>query len=75
MVNTAYFRNRCFILARKGNRPEDHRQGCAMPIWPFLQKPEMKEFYKSMMIEVDPMDRAAIDAHIASVAAIVKANI
>lgn len=71
---TAYFRNRCFILARKGTDQKvvDKVRNAYLTI---LEKPEMREFYKSMMIEVDPMDKAAIDGHIASVAAIVKANI
>ena len=71
---TAYFRNRCFILARKGTDQKvvDKVRDAYLTI---LAKPEMREFYKSMMIEVDPMDKAAIDGHIASVTAIVKANI
>ncbi|WP_332445914.1 tripartite tricarboxylate transporter substrate-binding protein [Sphaerochaeta sp.] len=70
---TAYFRNRCFILARKGTDQKiiDKVRNAYMTI---LEKPEMVAFYKSMMIEVDPMDKASIDQHIASVAKIVKAN-
>jgi tripartite-type tricarboxylate transporter receptor subunit TctC len=70
---TAYFRNRCFILARKGTDQKiiDKVRNAYMTI---LEKPEMVAFYKSMMIEVDPMDKASIDQHIASVAEIVKAN-
>lgn len=70
---TGFFRNRCFILARKGTDQKviDKVRDAYLTI---LQKPEMVEFYKTLMIEVDPMDKAAIDQHIASVAAIVKAS-
>lgn len=70
---TAYFRNRCFILTRKGTDQKviDKVRNAYLTI---LEKPEMREFYKSMMIEVDPMDKASMDKHVTSVAAIVKAN-
>jgi tripartite-type tricarboxylate transporter receptor subunit TctC len=71
---SAYFRNRCFILARKGTDQKiiDKVRSAYLKI---LAKPEMVEFYKTMMIEVDPMDRAAIDKHIDDVTVIVKANL
>ncbi len=70
---TAYFRNRCFILARKGTDQKviDKVRNAYLAI---LAKPEMVDFYASMMIEVDPMDKASMDKHVSSVAAIVKAN-
>ena len=71
---TAYFRNRCFILARKGTDQKiiDKVRNAYLTI---LQKPEIVEFYKTLMIEIDPLDLAAINQHIDSVTAIVKSNI
>ncbi len=71
---TAYFRNRCFILARKGTDQSiiDKVRNAYLTI---LQKPEIVDFYKTLMIEVDPLDLAAINQHIDSVTAIVKSNI
>jgi len=70
---TAYFRNRCFILARKGTDQKvvDKVRNAYLTI---LAKPEMIDFLATMMIEVDPMDKASMDKHVTSVAAIVKAN-
>lgn len=72
--STAFFRNRCFILARKGTDQKiiDKVRNAYLTI---LQKPEVVDFYKSMMIEIDPMDSASIDKHVTSVATIVKANL
>ncbi|HHT80456.1 MAG TPA: tripartite tricarboxylate transporter substrate binding protein [Spirochaetales bacterium] len=72
--SSAFFRNRCFILARKGTDQKiiDKVRKAYLTI---LDKPEMAEFFKSMMIEVDPMDKASIDKHVSTVAAIVKANL
>ncbi|MDT4762193.1 tripartite tricarboxylate transporter substrate-binding protein [Sphaerochaeta sp. PS] len=70
----AFFRNRCFILARKGTDQQiiDKVRNAYLTI---LQKPEIVEFYKSMMIEIDPMDSASINKHISTVASIVTSNI
>jgi tripartite-type tricarboxylate transporter receptor subunit TctC len=71
---TAYFRNRCFILARKGTDQKviDKVRNAYLTI---LQKPEVVAFYKTLMIEIDPLDLQQINAHIDSVTKIVKANI
>ena len=70
---TAFFRNRCFILARKGTDQKviNTIRNAYLTI---LEKPEMVEFYKSMMIEVDPLTPALMNTHVATVAEIVKAN-
>jgi tripartite-type tricarboxylate transporter receptor subunit TctC len=71
---TAYFRNRCFILARKGTDQKiiDKVRNAYLTI---LQKSEVIDFYKTLMIEIDPLDLEQINAHIDSVTKIVKANI
>ena len=71
---TAYFRNRCFILARKGTDPKvvEKVRNAYLEI---LKKPEMVEFYKTLMIEVDPLSLEEINQHIASVTNIVKTNL
>ncbi len=71
---TAYFRNRCFIMARKGTDQKilDKVRDAYLAI---LAKPDVKEFLDNMLIEVDPMDRASMDKHVEDVAAIVKANL
>lgn len=70
---TGFFRNRCFILARKGTDQKiiDKVRNAYLTI---LAKPEVKEFYDSLLIEVDPMDKASMDKHIEDVSVIVKAN-
>lgn len=71
---SAYFRNRCFILARKGTDPKvvDKIRSAYLKI---LQKPEIVEFYKTLMIEIDPLDLNQINAHINSVSSIVTKNL
>jgi len=71
---SAYFRNRCFIMARKGTDQKiiDKVRNAYLTI---LQKPEIIAFYKTLMIEIDPIEGALLDQHISSVASIVKANI
>jgi tripartite-type tricarboxylate transporter receptor subunit TctC len=70
----AYFRNRCFILARTGTDPAvvEKVRSAYLEI---LDKPEIQEFYDTLMIEVDPMDMAEFDEHVESVSEIVKANL
>lgn len=70
----AFFRNRCFILARKGTDPKviEKIRNAYLDI---LKKPEIVEFYKMMMIEIDPLEIAGINQHINSVTAIVKNNL
>lgn len=72
--SSAFFRNRCFIMARKGTDQKiiDKVQKAYLTI---LEKPEIVAFYKSLMIEIDPLDGALMDKHVSSVASIVKANI
>ncbi len=72
--SSAYFRNRCFIMARKGTDQKiiDKVRKAYLTI---LEKPEIVAFYKSLMIEIDPLDGAQMDKHVSSVASIVKANI
>ena len=69
----AYFRNRCFILARAGTDQQviDKVREAYLEI---LSKPEMQEFYNTLMIEVDPMDISEFDEHVKTVADIVKTN-
>ncbi|MDC7232553.1 MAG: tripartite tricarboxylate transporter substrate-binding protein [Spirochaetales bacterium] len=71
---TGYFRNRCFILARKGTDPTviSKVRDAYLSI---LEEPEMVDFYKSLMIEVDPLDLEKINKHIEDVTAIVKSNL
>lgn len=71
---SAYFRNRCFILARKGTDQKiiDKVRNAYLTI---LQKPEIVDFYKTLMIEVDPLSLDEINQHIASVTDIVKKNL
>jgi len=70
---SAYFRNRCFILARKGTDPKvvEKVRNAYLEI---LKKADIVEFYKTLMIEYDPLSVEEINKHIASVTAIVKAN-
>ncbi len=70
---SAYFRNRCFLLARKGTDPEviDTIRSAYLQI---LEEPEMINLYKSLMIEVDPLDLDSMNAHINDVAQIVRDN-
>ncbi|MDC7240506.1 MAG: tripartite tricarboxylate transporter substrate-binding protein [Spirochaetales bacterium] len=70
---SAYYRNRCFILARKGTDPaviskirDAYLQN--------LEEPEVVEFFNSLMIEVDPLTAELMNRHIADVAGIVKSN-
>lgn len=70
----AYFRNRCFIMARKGTDPEiiEKIRSAYLEI---LQEPEILDFFDSLMIEYDPLDAAAMDKHIADVSVIVTSNL
>ncbi|MBF9015851.1 MULTISPECIES: tripartite tricarboxylate transporter substrate binding protein [unclassified Oceanispirochaeta] len=70
---TAYFRNRCFVMARKGTDPKvvDKIRTAYLAI---MEEPEIREFYKSLMIEIDPMELADFDKHVEDVIAIVKSN-
>lgn len=69
----AYFRNRCLIMARKGTDPRvlSKVKNAYLAI---LNEPEIVDFYDSLMIEIDPLDSAKIDRHIADVTAIVQNN-
>ncbi len=69
-----YFRNRCFLLARKGTDPaviDAIREEYAK----ILQEPEVLELYKSLMIEIEPLEAESIDKHISDVVQIVKENL
>lgn len=72
--SNAFFRNRCFILARKGTDQKiiDKVRNAYLTI---LAKQDVIDFYKMMMIEVDPMDKASIDQHMVAVTSIVKENL
>ncbi len=70
---SAYFRNRCFILARAGTDPAVVAK-VRNAYLEILKKPEIVEFYKTLMIEVDPLSLEEINKHIESVTAIVLAN-
>ncbi len=69
-----YFRNRCFIMARKGTDPQviSKVKNAYLTI---LNEPEIIDFYKSLMIEIDPLDQTAMDKHVSDVADIVKNNL
>lgn len=71
---SAFFRNRCFILARKGTDPKilEKVRNVYLEI---LKRPEMVDFYKTLMIEVDPLSLEEINGHITSVTNIVKTNL
>ena len=70
---TAYFRNRCFLLARKGTDPAVIKkiQNAYLRI---LSKPEIAELFGTMLIEIDPLEPATMDRHITDVIQIVKNN-
>lgn len=70
---SAYFRNRCFIMARKGTDPViiSKIRNAYLSI---MDEPEVQEFYKSLMIEIDPMEPSEFDLHVETVAEIVKDN-
>ncbi len=70
---SGYFRNRCFILARKGTDPVviSKIRDAYLSI---LDEPEMVEFYNSLMIEVDPLNTQLINKHIDDVTLIVQSN-
>ncbi|NCC66314.1 MAG: hypothetical protein EOM15_16890, partial [Spirochaetia bacterium] len=70
---TGFFRNRCFVLARKGTDPKviETVRNAYLEI---LKKPDVVELFKTLMIEYDPLTRETIDAHIDAVTQIVKAN-
>ncbi|MCI6662948.1 MAG: tripartite tricarboxylate transporter substrate binding protein [Spirochaetia bacterium] len=70
---SAYFRNRCFLLARKGTDPVVIKkiQNAYLRI---LSKPEIVELFGTMLIEIDPLDPATMDRHVADVIQIVKEN-
>lgn len=70
---TAYCRNRAFLMARKGTDPAVI-QKIHDAYSQILAKDEIVELFHSMMIEIDPLDGAAIDQHIAAVAKMVKSN-
>lgn len=40
-----------------------------------LEKEEIKELFNSLMLEIEPLDSAAIDSHIDQVRAMVKVNL
>ena len=69
----AYFRNRCFLLARKGTDPAII-QKVSNAYLKILAKDDITELFKTMLIEIDPLDPAAMDQHVADVIQIVKAN-
>ncbi|NCN04724.1 MAG: tripartite tricarboxylate transporter substrate binding protein [Spirochaetales bacterium] len=70
----AYFRNRCFILARKGTDPAviDKVRNAYLQI---LAKPDIVEFYSTLMIEVDPLTPSDMDRHVELVTDIVLGNL
>lgn len=70
----AYFRNRAFLMVRKGTDPAvcEKIRNTYLEI---LKKPEIAELFGTLMIEIDPMDRAAMDEHVRAVSEIVKANL
>lgn len=70
---TGFYRNRCFVLARKGTDQKiiDKVREAYMEI---LQKDDVVELFNTLMIEYDPLTPETIDAHIEAVTEIVKAN-
>ena len=71
---TAFCKNRSFLMARRGTDP-----AIIQKIYDaykrILSKDEVRELFRSMMIESELLDGAAIDRHIAEVKAMVKANL
>lgn len=71
---TAYCKNRSFLMARKGTDPAIIKkiyEGYKI----ILEKEEIKDLFNNMMLEIDPLDSAAINQHISQVRAMVKANL
>ncbi len=71
---SAYFRNRCFILARKGTDQAviDTIRNTYLQI---LEEPEIISLYESLMIEIDPLELSTMNAHVEDVTQIVKDNL
>lgn len=71
---TAYCKNRSFLLARKGTDPAIIKK-MFDGYKTILAQESVKEWYDSMMIEVEPLDAAAINKHLAAVQALVNAHL
>jgi tripartite-type tricarboxylate transporter receptor subunit TctC len=69
----AYYPNTCCLFARKGTDPKVIAK-IRNAYLKILEEPEVKDLYKQLMINADPMDKAAYDRHIQSVIDIVLAN-
>lgn len=71
---TAYCKNRSFLMARKGTNAaiiqkvyDGYKE--------ILAQEEIKQLYKSMMIEIEPLDAIAINKHLAEVRTMVKTHL
>ncbi len=71
---TAYCKNRSFLMARKGTNAaiiqkvyEGYKE--------ILAQEEIKQLYKNMMIEIEPLDSIEITRHLAEVQAMVKTHL
>ncbi|MEE0132934.1 MAG: tripartite tricarboxylate transporter substrate-binding protein [Treponema sp.] len=71
---TAYCKNRSFLMARKGTNAaiiqkvyDGYKE--------ILAQEEIKQLYKSMMIEIEPLDAIEINKHLTEVQAMVKAHL
>ena len=71
---TAYCKNRSFLMARKGTNAaiiqkvyDGYKE--------ILAQEEIKQLYKSMMIEIEPLDAIEITKHLTEVQAMVKAHL
>jgi len=69
----AYFPNTCCLFARKGTDAKVVAK-VRDAYLKILEEPEVKDLFKQLMINADPMDKAAYDKHIKSVVDIVIAN-
>lgn len=70
----AYYRNRAILMVRAGTSDAVVKK-LYDAYSTMLKKPEIVDFFKTLMIEIDPIGKPEIDQHMVDVAAIVKSNI
>lgn len=71
---TSYCLNRSFLMARKGTDPAVI-QKVYDAYAQILAKDEVRDLFRTMMIEVEPLDGAGINQHLAEVANMVKQHL
>ena len=71
---TAYCKNRSFLMARKGTNAAII-QKVYDGYKDILAQEEIKQLYKSMMIEIEPLDAIEINKHLAEVRTMVKTHL